>query len=194
MDHLQRLRYVTERYEQLQGLRLVPLGIPFLLSAAWRDGRLTWVPGTQGMGAHMWFLALFSAALTLSLIAKRYYRLHFGNVHAAMGVKAPLAVFVFAGLFIVAASLQEDLRSPVSIPAVIIALGLGYLSVVGGQLRPHYLTVAVSMAVFAVLGLFGVPLHARSVLLDQLTGLGFIVSGIGDHLMLRNTLVPVPHV
>jgi hypothetical protein len=52
----------------------------------------------------------------------------------------------------------------------------------------------VSIAVFAVLGLFGVSLHARSVLRDQLTGLAFIVIGIGDHLMLRNTLVPVPHV
>ena len=33
-----RLRYVTQRYPQLQGLRLLLLAALFLLSAAWRAG------------------------------------------------------------------------------------------------------------------------------------------------------------
>jgi hypothetical protein len=193
MDHLRRLRYVTERYEQLQGLRLLPLGIPFLLSAAWRDGQLTWAPGTYGVGPRIWFVSLITAALGLSLMARNYYRRRFGNVQSAATIKTPLAAFVFTVMFVLAASLQTD-ASSVSIPAVIIALGLGYVGLVGGLARPHYLAMAGLVALFATLGPLGVPLHTRDVLCDQLVGIGFIAIGVGDHLLLRDTLVPVTHV
>jgi len=196
MDHLRRLRYVTERYEQLQGLRLVPLGIPFLLSSAWRSGQLTWVPWTTtaGIGARIWFVALVTGAVALSLLTKTYYERRFGDVQSALTIKAPLAGFVFTALFIVSSSLQPDTRTAVSIPAVIIALGLGYVGMVGGLLRPHYVMVAVCVALFATLGTVGITLHMRDVLWDQLTGIGFVVIGVGDHLLLRRTLVPVAHV
>jgi len=194
MDHLQRLRYVTQRYEQLQGLRLVPLGIPFLLSSAWRSGHLTSVPWTSGLGPRIWFVSLVVAAVTLSLVTKTYYERRFGDVQSAMTMKAPLAAFVFTALFILSASLPPDVEASVSIPAMIIALGLGYVGMVGGLFRPHYLTVAVCVVLFAALGPLGVPLHTRAVLWDQLTGIGFVVIGVGDHLLLRRTLVPVAHV
>ena len=194
MDRLQRLRYVTERYEQLQGLRLVPLGIPFLISSAWRSGRLASVPWTGGIGPRIWFVSLVAAALALSLVAKTYYERRFGDVQSAVTIKAPLAAFVFTALFILSASLPPDPQTAVSIPAVIIALGLGYLGMVGGLLRHHYLMVAVSVVLFAALGPLGVPSHTRGVLWDQLIGIGFVVIGVGDHLLLRRTLVPVAHV
>src|SRR5688572_7265615 len=102
MHDLQRLRYVTERYEHLQGLRLVPMGIPFLFSALWRDGELTWVPGIDGSGARMWFLALVALAVGLSFIAKTYYQRRFGIVRPAINAMAALAASVFASLLIVA--------------------------------------------------------------------------------------------
>jgi hypothetical protein len=193
MDQLQRLRYVTERYEQLQGLRLVPLGIPFLLSSAWRSGRLTWVPWTTGVGARMWFVTLVASALALSLLAKTYYERRFGDVQSAVTLKAPLAAFVFTALFIVSVSLRTDGQTAVSIPALIVALGLGYVGMAGGVLRPHYLTLAVGVGVFAFLGPLGIPFHTREVLWDQLIGIGFVVTGAGDHLLLRRALVPVGH-
>lgn len=193
MDRLQRLRYVTERYEQLQGLRLAPLGIPFLLSAAWRDGQLSWVPGTNGIGAHVWFASLVCGAIGLSLIAKNYYRRRFGNVQSAATIKTPLAAFVFTAMFVLAAAVQGD-SSPLSVPAIIIALGLGYVGLVGGIPRPHYLAMAGLVTLFSLLGPLGVPLHTRDVLCDQLFGIGFLVIGLGDHLLLRDTLVPVTHV
>ena len=194
MDHLHRLRYVTERYEQLQGLRLVPLGIPFLLSSAWRSGRLAWVPWTTGIGARMWFVMLVASALALSLLAKTYYERRFGDVQSAVRLKALLAAFVFTSLFIVSASLGPDVQTVVSIPAVIVALGLGYVGMTGGVLRPHYLTMAVGVGMFALLGPLGIPLHAREILWDQLIGVGFVLIGAGDHLLLRRALVPVGHV
>jgi hypothetical protein len=194
MDHLQRLRYVTERYVQLQGLRLVPLGIPFLLSSAWRSGHLAWVPWTTGIGAGRWFVMLMASAVACSLIAKTYYERRFGDVQSTVTIGTPLAAFVFTALFIVAASLQPAAQPTVSIPAVIIALGLGYVGMAGGLVRPHYVTIAVCVALFAALGALGVSYHTRDVLWDQLVGIGFVVVGLGDHMLLRRTLVPVPHV
>jgi hypothetical protein len=190
MDHLQRLRYVTERYEQLQGLRLLPMGIPFLLSAAWRDGQLAWAPGTHGIGPRIWFVSLFAAAIGLSLMARSYYRRRFGNVQSAATIRTPLAAFVFTAVFVLAVSVQAD-SSSVSIPLVIVSLGLGYVGLVGGVARTHYLAIAALVALFATLGPLDVPLHAREVLWDQLVGISFIVIGVGDHLLLRDTLVPV---
>lgn len=193
MHYLRRLRYVTERYDQLQGLRLVPLGIPFLLSAAWRDGHLAWAPVTSRIGAHIWFGFLVTAAVGLSLITRTYYRRRFGNVQSVATIKTPLAAFAFTAMFVLAASARANPAS-ISVPAIIIALGLGYVGLVGGIARPHYLAIAGLVALFAMLGPFGVPLHTREVLFDQLVGAGFIVIGAGDHLLLRHTLVPVTHV
>lgn len=192
MDRLQRLRYITERYEQLQGLRLIPLGIPFLLSAAWRDGHLSWMPWTEGKGARVWFVLLMALAFTVSRAVRIYYRHHFGDVQPAATVKAPLAAFVFVALFILAISIPGG-PQPVSIPALVIAVGLAWVGVVGGQIRPHYLAIAAFVAVFAVLGLLDVPVHTRDVIFDQIVGVGLIVVGIGDHLILRRSLVPVSH-
>jgi hypothetical protein len=194
MDRLQRLRYVTERYEQLQGLRLVPLGIPFLLSSAWRGGQLAWVPWTSGIGARVWFVLLVASAVAFSIVAKTYYARRFGDVRSALTMKAPLAAFVFTALFIVSAAPPPGWDSTVSMPALIVALGLGYLGMVGGVLRPHYLAMAACVSIFAALGALGISFHTRDVLWDQLSGVAFIVIGMGDHLLLRRTLAPVAHV
>jgi hypothetical protein len=146
------------------------------------------------IGARRWFVMLMASAVACSLLAKTYYERRFGDVQSAVTVKAPLAAFVFTALFIVAASLQPAVQNAVSIPAVIVALGLGYVGMVGGLVRPHYVTIAVCAALLAALGPLGVSCHTRDVLWDQLIGIGFVVIGLGDHLLLRRTLVPVAHV
>jgi hypothetical protein len=191
MDQLRRLRFVTERYEHLQGLRLVPLGIPFLISSAWRDGELAWVPWTHGNGARLWFLALLGVAFSVSVRLRGYYQRHFGDVQAVGSLSGPLATIVFLALFLLAASLPD---SPVSMPAIIVALGLAYVGLAGEERRLHYLVVALFVAIFACLGALGVPGPDREVLFDELAGVGLIVIGAGDHALLRRTLVGVSHV
>jgi hypothetical protein len=55
MHDVRRLPYVTEHHPSLEGLRVVPLGVPFLTSAAWRAGWLAWWPWTAGRDAELWF-------------------------------------------------------------------------------------------------------------------------------------------
>lgn len=194
MYDFQRLRFVTERYPHLQGLRLVPLGFVFLVSAAWRDEQLSWLSETAGQAAGFWFMGLLIVALTLSSLLGRYYRRHFGTVQPERRAKGPLLFILFVALFAAAAWAQDSLRTHLSLPLVVIGILLAYLGLAGGQRRSHYLALAAGCLVFANLADFGVPLHARSVLLDDLIGVGLIVIGLGDHLLLRRTLEPVPHV
>jgi hypothetical protein len=124
------------------------------------------------------------------VIARTYYHRRFGEVRPAASIQASAAVFVFITVFVLAESLQID-PATVPVPAIIVALGLGYVGLAGGRARPHYLTMAALVALFTMLGPLGVPRHTRDVLFDQLVGIGFIVIGAGDHLLLRDTLVPV---
>lgn len=194
MYDLERLRFVTERYPHLQGLRLVPLGVVFLLSAAWRDGQLQRMSDVAGHAAGFWFMGLLIAALTISSVLGRYYQRHFGTVQPQHRAKDPLLFILFVALFAAAVWVQDNLRSHLSLPLVVIGTLLAYLGLAGGQRRGHYLALAAGCLVFANLADFGVPVHARSVLLDDLIGVGLIVIGLGDHLLLRRTLEPVPHV
>jgi hypothetical protein len=194
MDSLHRLRYVTARYHHLQGLRLIPLALLFLISAAWRDGLLRWVPGTAGEGARVWFLGLGVTALALSIAAGRYYRRRFGNVQPAAPFAGAFSFSVFAALLVLAFTYPDSADSLIPVPTLILAIAIGYAGLSGGRIRPHYLAVALLVAIFACLGVFSVPFHTRDVLLDQLTGVSLIVIGVGDHLLLRRTLVPVSHV
>ena len=194
MDEFERLSYVTRRYAHLQGLRLVPLGIPFLASAAWRDGQLRWVPGTSGEGPTYWFVGLFLAALVVASAMTLYYRRRFGTVHQERGLRGPLLLSGFLLVFALSFWLQTILPAAVSWPAIVIGTALAYIGMSGGHPRTHYLALAAVCLVFATLGTFGVPFHVRDVLLDDLIGIGLIVVGIGDHLLLRRTLAPVAHV
>lgn len=194
MDDLQRLRYVTRRYAHLQGLRLVPLGIPFLLSAAWRDGQLRWVPGTDGNGPAFWFAGLLATALMVATVIGRHYRRRFGTVQHVPDVRASLIFAVFLSAFAVAMWLQDSVSTGLSLPMIVIGTGIGYVGVVDGNPRGHYLALAALCLLFANLGSFGVPLHARDVLMDDLIAMGLITVGVGDHLLLRRTLEPVHYV
>src|SRR5258708_36853149 len=85
MDDLRRMHYVTEHYEQLQGLRLLPLGVPFLLSSLWRLTRPGPAPFLSASG---WAVLLASAIVVPALIG-RYYSRHFGHTHPLRWRPAP---------------------------------------------------------------------------------------------------------
>ncbi len=194
MDDLKRLRFVTERYPHLQGLRLLPLAVPFLISALWRNGQLAGFPGTAGRGAAYWFLGLTLAALVVSTLMGTYYSRRFGSVEPTTRVHSLLAGVGYLSVLAAAIWAQDQFQTTLSIPIVLIALGLCYVGATGGQLRTHYLALGALALLFAALGPFGASFHAREVLLDALIGFGFILIGVGDHRLLRGTLQPVAHV
>lgn len=194
MESLRRLRFVTERYPHLQGLRLVPLGFPFLISGAWRSGSLAGIPEITGIAPRYLFLLLLIAAMVVSALAGRYYRRQFGTVQPQGGVRRATGVVVFLAAFVAAGWAQDAFALVVALPAALVAVALAWLGFAGGHVRMHYLALAALCLVFASLGALGIPIDTRDALLDNLIGLGLIVIGLGDHLLLRRTLEPVSRV
>ena len=190
MKDLSRMRYVTEHYAQMQGLRLVPLGVPFLASGAWRAGWLRGLPAADGHGAAYWFCMGLAVAVAMSFAVRAYYRRRFGLAQPLPGRNGVVTLMAFVASFMVLVAMQDELHWRVSIPALFVAVVFAYLGLVQGRLRQHYLALAGACLIFASLGILGVPLHERDVLLDFLIGGGLIAAGIGDHLVLRNTLQP----
>jgi hypothetical protein len=174
------VQYVTTHYARLQGLRLAPLGVPFLLSAAWRAHMLAWWPGATGRGAAIWFFALLATAVAVSFPIRTWYEHQFGVVVSRRRDSvAPLVAFV--ALVGVAIWYQLQFAPSLLLPLLVVGIILMLLGWRELAVRPHYVVVGVACALSACSQIAGVPLVARAVLLDLIVGLGLIVAGVGDH-------------
>jgi len=185
-----RVRYVTRRYPQLQGLRLLPVGIVFLLSGSWRAG---WLPiaAASHASAPVWFFSGLAIAVGLSFLIRAWYTKRYGLVSQGMlqsGV-APLTALLIGVLL--TTWLQEQWRWIYPVPAVFIGLALLAIGLSHGAARKHYIVIAALWLSMASLGLFGVSSATQDVALDMTIGAALIVAGLGDHWLLRDTLQPV---
>ena len=190
MRDIQTVRYVTTHYPRLQGLRLVPLGVPFLLSAAWRAGWLAWWPGARGRGATLWFLALLACAVVVSFPIRAWYERQFGAVRARRRDSGVLPLLAFVGLVGLAAWAQLRVTPPLLLPLLTVGVILVLIGLRDREIRPHYIGVGVACGLSACAPALGVPLPARAILFDLLVGLGVMVAGLGDHRALASVLTP----
>jgi hypothetical protein len=187
MLDLRRTVYVTDHYAQLQGLRLIPLALCFLGSAAWRAGLLGWLPGSGGGGARAWFLTSLSLAVIASFPIRAHYRRRLGVASSRVtrtGMVTLTACFVY---FVILTGLPSN-RWHVSIAVLFAALALAHVGLASGGVRRHYLGIAVACLAFAIAPLIGEAGTGREVTLDVLIGLGLLVAGVGDHLVLQRVL------
>jgi hypothetical protein len=181
MDDLRRIRYVTEHYEQLQGLRLLPLSVPFLLSSLSRLSR-----PAPFLTATAWAV-LLASALALSVLIGRYYARHFGQAQP-LGWRTALPLVAATAAFFGLEWLQELRPLPVPLPILFVAVVLARVGIAAGSLRSHYLFIAAACAMFALLPVLGVPLDIRAAALDGLIGGGLAVAAIGDDRVLRRVM------
>jgi hypothetical protein len=185
MDDLRRIHYVTEHYAQLQGLRLLPLSVPFLLAAGER------VAGASLVPAGMWSL-LVVAAVAAPYPIGRYYARRFGQVRPPRWRTGALTLIACTAVFLWFEWLQETLSPSVSLPLLFVATLLARLGLVAGRLRGHYLWIAAAVGLFAVLARAGVSPDARAIAGNLLIGGSLAVAGLGDDRLLRRVLTPGP--
>jgi hypothetical protein len=187
MNDLRRIHYVAEHYEQLQGLRLLPLSVPFLLSSFSRMAASTratpLTPLRSGAG---WSLLLI-AALAASTLIGRYYSRQFGQTHPFRW-RSVLQIAAGTALFFALEWLQEIRPFPIPLPILFIAIVLARIGIAAGWLRRHYLWIAAACALFGLLPVLGVSLDMRAAALDALIGGGLAVAAIGDHRVLRSVM------
>src|ERR1700722_8985478 len=114
--------YVTERYADLQGLRVAPLGVPFVVSAAWRAGWLGGWPSPDDHIARYWFLASLAIAVALSYGIRAHYRGRFGVVRAPRWRTGVLSTVSLWGGVVALAALQGRFGWRLSVPALFVGL------------------------------------------------------------------------
>jgi hypothetical protein len=185
-----RVRYVTRRYPQLQGLRLLPLAAVFLLSGLWRAGWLP-LPPADHASATAWFLGGLAAAVSLSFVIRAWYTKRYGAVSQGMlhsGV-VPLTALLIG--LLLATWLQDQWHWVYPVPALFVGTALLANGLSHGAMRKHYVVIAVLWFAVASLALFGVSASTREAALDVTIGVALVIAGLGDHWLLRDTLQPV---
>lgn len=190
MVHVRSVRYVTENYAQLQGLRLVPLGLVFLISAAWRIGWLRRWPGATGPGATYWFVAMTALALLASFPIRSWYHRRFGVVRPRPFENGAITLITFTLLLLALVWVEEQLSSPLPLARIFFIGTLVYIGTAQRGMRPHYLVIATACVIVAVWRPLDLPLVEREILTDLLSGLALLVAGIGDHLVVIRALEP----
>ncbi|MEJ2747198.1 MAG: hypothetical protein P8183_04685 [Anaerolineae bacterium] len=196
MQNLAQMRFVTENYGALQGLRMIPFGLWFLIMAvgdladipALRQGRLDYPLLLMiAMGALYWLIGVYYAHTygQVTPLPKNNRQKLLGNW--------PILLFA-AGI-----ALDWLLQLPVSFLAITLSIFFLVPLIKGGPpFRWHYVFIGLIMLVISLL-----PLFLNDSLKDKffapsgayfLLGMGtaLIVTGIIDHLWLHRFMKPVP--
>jgi hypothetical protein len=180
-----RIRYITEHYEQLQGLRVLPLSVPFVVAAWWNL-----LPSTKptAISARTVELILAAVAVVASFPIRAYYRRRFGRVPALPWRSGVLPLVGYAALLILAEVIREVAAWQLPVPLVVLAILLVRLGLQAGGLRQHYVWIACGCFVFMALGQWRVPPNVRAMELDLLMAGGLVTAAIGDDRVLRRAL------
>lgn len=186
-----RITYVTKYYDTLQGLRLVPLGIWFLLGAA---GRLGWLPGFGSGRLDFTGLTLLGVALLYYLIGQ-YYNRHYGIVHQHKHRYEKTAGILMVVTLMAAILIDVYWQPAISFFSLTAGGFYTYTYFMAARpYRPYYLVIAALFFVISVLPLLlALPLNhalvgSGGILFYTVLGSSLIVTGILDHLMLAHTL------
>lgn len=181
---LQQIRYVTQNYSNLQGLRLIPLGLWLLI---------------VGLVTIEFAIPLLLAAVVLTWLIGIYYKRQFGQVHSMTSPtwKSYLLGLLVLAVLIAVAVMDWYLELPVSLLGLTMAIGL-FLVWIQPAYRPrlHYLVVAILVAAMSLLPPLGIfaggpafhPVWAGS--LGIL--LVILVGGLFDHLLLVRAFKALP--
>ena len=190
---LQQIAWVTRHYDHLQGLRQLPFGFMFLLIAIDKSGLWPWFSIWQPLSG--------LAAVGLGVVGYwwigQYYARTLGQVQPLPHSKwrMGVAAVVFLGLFYLAGTAEIARDWPFSASGLVISGGLVVYYWQNGRYRPHYLILAVFMAVVSLLPLTGLLaveqvhlLGPDAVIGALLFALISIVGGLVDHWLLIRTL------
>lgn len=196
MDN-KKIRFVTANSHQLQGLRLVPIGLFLVFFGLFTSGSLDWLPLAIGVAPTSararlltWIGLGFWLMIALALAAPAYYRQRYGSVDPSdRRWRNRWITAVVIGYFVLI-RVDKDTHWPVSLSLLLVSASLFITVWRDGRIRPHYLVAAVVWLVVSFLpAVLNVsPADTTRVASCLLGGLTLIGCGIGDHLLLTRTL------
>jgi hypothetical protein len=186
-----KIRFVTANYHQLQGLRLVPLGLFLALWASFNVlGLLD--PGRFSPIDRAHFLTRIGLAfwlgLLLALAAPAYYRYRYGSVEPLDRRSRNRWITAAVIGFFLLVPIDRGLQWPVSLQMLLVSLSLFITVWHDGWVRAHYLAPAFVWLAVSFLPALEVSRADFVTTLYGLGGLTLVSCGIGDHLLLTRTL------
>ena len=187
MEHNQ-IRFVTANYHQLQGLRLVPLGLLLVLLGMLDNGLLPPAFGAARARYLTWIGLAFTLLVALTVLAPLIYRLRYGSVDpVARGWRNAWITAAVAGVLVLG-RLDTLVQWPVRTSLFLVSASLFITVWHDGRMRAHYLGPAVAWLAVSFLPTLNMSPAATRLTVLGLGGLTLIVCGIGDHLLVTRTL------
>ena len=189
-DDVLRTRFVTARYPQLQGLRLLPLAIVFFASALWRAGAID-LPAEQWPHTpQVWFSGGLAAAIATSFVIRRWYTRTLGAIGQRPVYSGAIPILATTGIAVLASWFQISRGWHVPLGAIVVGSVLLAVGLRGYRWRSHYVAAGAAVLIYALLAGSGWAVHSLDAGFDAVIGLTLLIVGIGDHILLTNTLRP----
>jgi hypothetical protein len=188
MEH-NRIRFVTANYQQLQGLRLVPLGLLLMLLGVINSAYDRLPPvGAARASLLTWFGFAFLLLIGLTMMAPVLYRLRYGSTEPFdRGWRNGWITAAIVG-FLVLLRFDRLVQWPVRMSLLLVSASLFITVWHDGRIRTHYLVPAVVWLVVSFLPILNLSPAETRLTVFGLGGLTLIVCGIGDHLLLTSAL------
>jgi hypothetical protein len=195
---LKQARFIAANFPNLQGLKVLPLGVCLLVVSLWANAQPNAVRDWRLVGP----VLAVAVAFGLQWILERYYARRFGLVERTpVQRRREWVLGAFGALFaFVAFYLDATLRRPVSLlgliyAAVLLAEYARLRAQANGPFLNLYLLAALLLLVLSLLPLVGAPdwwqafgLHNDLVAMTALFGVLTIVLGVAGHLFLVRAL------
>lgn len=195
---LERVRYVTENYEQLQGLRNVPLGLMLLFSGAltlFPSSLSSFGPVVSEAFFYLLFIVLIATVL-LYFVIGNYYERKFGWVQTfSLNGKQITAVTTLIIVLLVVGSVNLMFRPPIHMIWLVWGLSVMAVHWRERRFRTHYVVIGVliiCVSFLPLLGITSVSLSYEAGGLMAFLGILFVVGGTFDHLLLVRTMKYLP--
>ncbi len=193
---LERVRYVTENYEQLQGLRNVPIGLMVLLSGVLLTSS---IPSFGPVIGEAFFYLLFIvliATVLLYFVIGNYYEHRFGWVQTfSLNRKQAIAVAILMVVLVVVGSINLAFQPPIHMIWLVWGLSVMAVHWRERRFRMHYVVIGalvVGVSFLPLLGITSVSLPYEAGGLLVFLGIFYVMGGTFDHLLLVRTMKHLP--
>jgi hypothetical protein len=198
MKDIKEIRFVTTNYYNLQGLRMIPLGLLLIYVGFWANS-IKYPVALTDLGILILVMALM---ILIAFAIDRYYKNKFGAVkRTPESMKLETQVST-AGAFLalVAFWLDVSFKLPLSLIGIVAGLGLlaDYLRItwlVKGRFLIYYPIGAIVIMLISLLPSFGLPgwwhaigVHAQMFVIVFALGLFTVIAGVWGHIFLVRTL------
>jgi hypothetical protein len=131
-----------------------------------------------------------AAAIAMSFLIRAWYKRTLGAIGQRPVYSGAIPILATTGIAVLASWFQISRGWHVPLGAIVVGgvlLGIGLREY---RWRLHYAAAGAAVLIYAAMAGSGLAVHALDAGFDAMIGLTLLIVGIGDHMLLTNTLRP----